>query len=65
MVSLYSRTVTVNCEQTQFNLSYSSDELMSEFQELARAGEWEAAGWPNCAYTASKVGVNVYTRWVP
>ena len=42
-----------------------SDELMSEFQELARAGEWEAAGWPNCAYTASKVGVNVYTRWVP
>ena len=41
-----------------------SDELMSEFQELARSGEWEAAGWPNCAYTASKVGVNVYTRWV-
>ena len=35
---------------------------MTEFQDLANTGEWEANGWPNCAYTVSKVGVNVYTR---
>ena len=35
---------------------------MTEFKELANTGEWEANGWPNCAYTVSKVGVNVYTR---
>ena len=37
---------------------------MTEFQDLAKKGGWEAEGWPNCAYTVSKVGVNVYTRWV-
>ena len=35
---------------------------MTEFQEMAKSGDWEANGWPNCAYTVSKVGVNVYTR---
>ena len=33
---------------------------MTEFQQLANTGEWEANNWPNCAYT---VGVNVYT-WI-
>ena len=42
--------------------SFFSDSLMTEFQNLANTGEWEANGWPNCAYTVSKVGVNVYTR---
>ncbi len=36
---------------------------MTEFQQLANTGEWEANNWPNCAYTVSKVGVNVYT-WI-
>lgn len=40
----------------------SLDNLMTEFQNLAKAGGWEMEGWPNCAYTVSKVGVNVYTR---
>ena len=35
---------------------------MIEFRNLARSGDWEANGWSNCAYTVSKVGVNVYTR---
>ena len=35
---------------------------MTEFQHLAKTGEWEMNGWPNCAYTVSKVAVNVYTR---
>ena len=39
-----------------------SDSLMTEFQQLAKSGDWEANGWPNCAYTVSKVGVNVFTR---
>ena len=38
------------------------DGMMTEFQNLAAAGGWELEGWPNCAYTVSKVGVNVYTR---
>jgi len=38
------------------------DGLMTQFQDLAKAGGWEAEGWPNCAYTVSKVAVNVYTR---
>lgn len=38
------------------------DKLMEEFQSFARSGDWQAEGWPNCAYTVSKVGVNVYTR---
>ena len=41
---------------------FFSDSLMTEFQEMAKSGDWEANGWPNCAYTVSKVGVNVYTR---
>lgn len=40
----------------------SLDTLMTQFMNLAKQGGWEAEGWPNCAYTASKVGVNVYTR---
>ena len=42
----------------------SLDTLMTQFMNLAKQGGWEAEGWPNCAYTASKVGVNVYTRSV-
>jgi carbonyl reductase 1 len=38
------------------------DSLMREFQQLAKEGGWQKAGWPDCAYTVSKVAVNVYTR---
>jgi len=38
------------------------DEMMTHFQQLAKVGGWESEGWPNCAYTVSKVAVNVYTR---
>lgn len=38
------------------------DSMMTDFMRLAKQGGWEAEGWPNCAYTASKVGINVYTR---
>jgi len=38
------------------------DGLMTQFQSLAKTGGWESEGWPNCAYTVSKVAVNVYTR---
>ena len=39
-----------------------ADGLMTQFQSLAKVGGWESEGWPNCAYTVSKVAVNVYTR---
>eukprot|EP00092_Neocalanus_flemingeri_P038019 GFUD01041388.1.p1 GENE.GFUD01041388.1~~GFUD01041388.1.p1 ORF type:complete len:304 (-),score=65.76 GFUD01041388.1:95-1006(-) len=38
------------------------DGMMKEFETLAGKGGWVAAGWPNCAYTVSKVGINAYTR---
>jgi len=45
------------------NLSEKNlDSMMSEFVSAANAGGWVEAGWPNCAYTVSKVAVNAYTR---
>jgi len=38
------------------------DKLMVDFVEAAKEGTWTKEGWPTCAYTVSKVGVNVYTR---
>ena len=38
------------------------DALMTEFRDMAHSGEWEAGGWPSCAHSVSKIGVNVYTR---
>ena len=31
------------------------DSMMREFVTAANAGGWVEAGWPNCAYTVSKV----------
>jgi len=56
--SLHLREMFASKEITEKML----DGLMTEFQEVAKKGGWEAEGWPNCAYTVSKVGVNVYTR---
>jgi len=38
------------------------DGLMKNFTLMAGKGTWTGEGWPNCAYTVSKVAVNAYTR---
>jgi len=38
------------------------DQHLYHFMEVAAAGTWKEEGWPGCAYTVSKVAVNVYTR---
>lgn len=38
------------------------DKLMADFIAAAEEGTWTKEGWPTCAYTVSKVAVNVYTR---
>ncbi|XP_012254714.1 carbonyl reductase [NADPH] 1-like [Athalia rosae] len=37
-------------------------QLMNQFVEAAKTGSHKAAGWPNSAYMASKVGVSALTR---
>jgi len=38
------------------------DKILYDFMMAASAGSWSKNGWPGCAYTVSKVAVNVYTR---
>jgi len=56
--SLLLREMLADTDLTEKNL----DSLMKQFETLAGQGGWNAAGWPNCAYTVSKVAVNAYTR---
>jgi len=38
------------------------DDLMKSYVQSIKTGSWSAAGWPDCAYTVTKIAVNVYTR---
>jgi len=38
------------------------DGLMMKFERDAMYGTWNREGWPSCAYTVSKMGINAYTR---
>jgi len=38
------------------------DGHMRDFVSAAKLGTWMSEGWPSCAYSVSKVAVNVYTR---
>jgi len=56
--SLHLREMLADPELTEKTL----DEMMKKFETLAGQGGWVGAGWPNCAYTVSKVAVNAYTK---
>ena len=38
------------------------DNLMKTYVQSIKTGSWCSAGWPDCAYTVTKIAVNVYTR---
>jgi len=56
--SLHLREMLADPQLTEKNL----DGMMKQFEDLAGQGGWVGAGWPNCAYTVSKVAVNAYTK---
>ena len=39
------------------------DSMMHQFVEVSKSGSWVKAGWPNCAYTVSKVGINLISHY--
>jgi len=56
--SLHLREMLADPQLTEKSL----DGMMKQFETLAGQGGWVGAGWPNCAYTVSKVAVNAYTK---
>ena len=38
------------------------DDLVKRYVQSIRSGDWSSAGWPDCAYTVTKIAVNIYTR---
>jgi len=38
------------------------DSLVKSYLISIKSGSWSSAGWPDCAYSISKVAVNTYTR---
>eukprot|EP00092_Neocalanus_flemingeri_P023823 GFUD01025848.1.p1 GENE.GFUD01025848.1~~GFUD01025848.1.p1 ORF type:complete len:319 (-),score=106.92 GFUD01025848.1:245-1201(-) len=45
------------------NLSIAMlDSLVKSYLASIKSGNWSSAGWPDCAYSVSKLAVNSYTR---
>lgn len=45
------------------NLTISMlDSLIKQYLSCVKSGKWTSAGWPDCAYSVSKIAVNSYTR---
>ena len=38
------------------------DSLVSSYLSSIKSGSWSSSGWPDCAYSVSKVAVNSFTR---
>ena len=38
------------------------DNLVKSYVQSIKTGSWSKAGWPDCAYSVTKMAVNCYTK---
>ena len=49
---------------TKIKTMYELDGFLRAFQTDVMMGTWRENEWPSCAYSVSKMAINVYTRQV-